>query len=169
MDALMQNKKFLLAGVAVAVMAAGALYVGGVYPPAGDQAAGTIAPAERFHAPQVQATDVKLGDQGTAKLMQTDAFEAMSKDPSFRALASDPAFMALAKQPGALEALAMAPQAFAALAKHPNAFEAMAKNAKAFDAAGADAQEAHQVGHQSTPTWPAERAVLVRCTSPWAS
>ena len=61
--------------------------------------AGTILPAERYHATQVTNKDVKLGDTGVAQLMQTDAFELMVKNPTFRAMASDPGFMALALNP----------------------------------------------------------------------
>ena len=62
---------------------------------------GTIAPADRYVSPQVGEGDVTLGDTSIPKLMQTDAFEVMSKNPNFRTLASDPGFAALAaEQPG---------------------------------------------------------------------
>ena len=56
------SNRLMLAGAALIVVAGGAYYVGRVYPPRGDETAGTIAPAERYHSAQVQDTDVSLGD-----------------------------------------------------------------------------------------------------------
>ena len=91
-----QDSKVLLATVGVAVIAVGAYGLGRVYPPLGETS-GTIAPAERYRSSQVDANGVSLGDTEIPKLMQTDAFELMVKDPAFRALASDPGFAALAQ------------------------------------------------------------------------
>lgn len=86
------DKKYLLAAAVVV-----ALIDGSISPPSGKEAAGTIDPAQRFQAPQVQASDVQLGGETAAKLRQTDSFELRVKDPSFRALFSDAPLMALVK------------------------------------------------------------------------
>ena len=100
-----KNKsKVILAAAGVAVIAAGAYGLGRVYPPIGETS-GTIAPAERYRSSQVDANGVSLGDTEIPKLMQTDAFELMVKDPAFRALASDPGFAALAQNPQAFAAI----------------------------------------------------------------
>ena len=114
------------AGALFVLVAAGAYYVGRVYPPHDGPTAGTIAPAERYRSSQVQASDVALGDTTVPMLMQTDAFELMIKNPGFRALAADPAFMVLAQNPAALTAMAQNPQAFLALAHDHAAFSALA-------------------------------------------
>ena len=76
------------AGIAL-IVATGAFGVARLYPLTGPTA-GTVAPAQRYIAPQVGAADVTLGDTSIPQLMQTDAFEVMAHNPSFRALASEP-------------------------------------------------------------------------------
>src|SRR5687768_967972 len=110
-----ENRKYLLTGLGVVVIAAGAYGLGRVYPPLGPTS-GTISPAERHVDSQIGAGDVTLGDTSVAQLMQTDAFELMTKDPNFRALAASPGFQALASQPQVMAALMSNPKAFAALA-----------------------------------------------------
>ena len=114
------NRKFLASGALVVLVAAGAYGLGRVYPPLGPSE-GTIAPAERYVAAQVGEGDVTLGDTSVPQLMQSDAFEVMTKDPNFRAMAQDPGFAALARSPQAMSAMAANPQAFAALARDPQA------------------------------------------------
>jgi len=92
------NRKYLMSGAAFILVAAGAYGLGRVYPPLGPSA-GTIAPSQRYQAPQVGEGDITLGDTSVPELMQTDAFELMVKDPNFRALAASPGFQALAGQP----------------------------------------------------------------------
>jgi len=92
------RRRTIWAGVAVAAVAA--IFVGQYYfdiPSSGEQAAGTVAPAQRYRAQQIQPSDVKLGDQQVAQLMQSEAFEKIVKDPQLRALAADANFQALAK------------------------------------------------------------------------
>ena len=128
------NNKLLIIG-AGSVILAGALYFASQqFPTDEEQAAGTIAPAERYRGDQITAADVKLGDEDVAKLMQTDAFELMVKDPDFRALAMDANFQALARQPQALAVMAQHPQAFIALASEPKAMAVMAQHPQAFAA-----------------------------------
>src|SRR4028118_1786760 len=89
------NRKYLVSTAIVLAVAVGAYGIGRVYPPLGDTA-GTITPSERYVASQVGENDVTLGDTAVAELMQTDAFELMTKDPNFRALAASPGFQSLA-------------------------------------------------------------------------
>jgi len=124
------NKKYLITGAAVVAVAVAAYGLGRVYPPLGP-VEGTIAPAGRYVAPQVGEGDVTLGDTSVAKLMQTDAFELMTKDKNFQALAREPAFAVLAQNPAALASLAANAQAFEGLAKDPNAFAKLASQARA--------------------------------------
>ena len=107
--AVSNNRKYLVSVAAIAVIAIGAYGLGRVYPPLGPTA-GTIAPADRYVSSQVGENDVTLGDTSVAELMQTDAFEVMTKNPSFRALASDPGFAALAQNSQAMAAIAANPQ-----------------------------------------------------------
>ncbi|HEY8950553.1 MAG TPA: hypothetical protein VIM56_16840, partial [Rhizomicrobium sp.] len=72
------SKRKIWIGASVLVLAAaGVLYAGGIVPPRGETA-GTIAPADRYQDSQVSSSDVKTGDQSTAKMMQTDSFQGPS-------------------------------------------------------------------------------------------
>ena len=110
-DSERSNRKYLITGAAIVAVAVGAYGLGRVYPPLGPTA-GTIAPAERYVSSQVGAGDVTLGDTSIPQLMQTDAYEVMSKNPSFRALASDPGFAALAQNSQAMAAIAAQTKAY---------------------------------------------------------
>ena len=99
------NRRMILTGAAVLAVGIGAYGLGRVYPPLGPSA-GTIAPADRYVSSQVGDKDVTLGDTAVPQLMQTDAFEAMVRNPTFRKLARDPSFGALAQNPAAMSALA---------------------------------------------------------------
>ena len=92
------NRRMILTGAAVVAVGLGAYGLGRVYPPLGPSS-GTVAPAQRYVSSQVGDQDVTLGDTSVPQLMQTDAFEAMVKNPEFRKLARDPNFGALAKNP----------------------------------------------------------------------
>src|SRR6187549_2207251 len=97
------NRKYLMSGAAIVLVAIGAYGLGRVYPPLGPSA-GTIAPADRYQSAQVTEADVTLGDTSVPELMQTDAFEVMSKNPNFRTLVSHPGFAALAANSQAMSA-----------------------------------------------------------------
>ena len=88
------NKILALCALAVAIGAVG--YFGfGV--PSNDEVFGTIAPAQRYQAETVGATDVELGDQSAAKFMQSDAFRMIQADAKLsEALRSDAFRAALA-------------------------------------------------------------------------
>ncbi len=128
------NKKYITTGVAIIAVAVAAYGLGRIYPPLGPTE-GTIAPSDRYVSSQVGEGDVTLGDTSIPKLMQTDAFEVMSKNPNFRTLASHPGFAALAANSQAMAAIAANPQAFTALAANPQAFQATLNAAKAVSAA----------------------------------
>jgi hypothetical protein len=101
------------------------------FPPGGENVSGTVVPAQRYRAEQIKAEDVKLGDQAVAKLMQTEAFQRIVRDPKMRTLARDPGFQALAKKPAALVALVNQADAAIALAQTSNATTAAARKAQA--------------------------------------
>src|SRR5215208_3637255 len=92
------NRKYLMSAALVAVVAVSAYGLGRVYPPLGPSE-GTIAPAERYVSSQVGAGDVTLGDTSVPQLMQTDAFEVMTKDANFAQMVRDPAFAIMAREP----------------------------------------------------------------------
>ena len=133
------QRKILMAGAALVIVAGGAYGVARVFPARGGETAGTITPAERYRSSQISNADVALGDTTVPQLMQTDAFELMVKNPSFRALAQDPGFVALAQNREVMAALTQNPEAFAALARDPEALVALAANAQEFSEAAAAA------------------------------
>ena len=123
------NRRMILTGAAVVAVGLGAYGLGRVYPPLGPSS-GTVAPAQRYVSSQVGDKDVTLGDTSVPQLMQTDAFEAMVKNPEFRKLARDPNFGALAQNPMAMSALATHANAFKAISSDPHAFQMLANTAK---------------------------------------
>ena len=136
------NRKYIVTGAAILAVAVGAYGLGRVYPPLGP-VEGTIAPAQRHVNPQIASGDVTLGDTSIPQLMQTDAFEVMSKNPSFRALAADPNFAALAQNSQVMAVVAANPQAFSSLAANPAAFLATLNSAKAVSAASGSVNANH--------------------------
>lgn len=134
MAATTQNtRRYLMSGALVVAIAAGAYGIGRVYPPLGPSA-GTIAPADRYVNAQVGAKDVTLGDTSVAQLMQTDAFEVMSKDKNFRALAADPGFASIAGNARLMQAVAADPRAYAEMAKSPEMFKSALRAASMMSA-----------------------------------
>jgi len=129
------NRKYLMSGALIAVVAVSAYGLGRVYPPLGP-AEGTIAPAERYVSSQVQSGDVTLGDTSVPQLMQTDAFEVMTKDPQFAAMLKDPAFAVLASNPAALASMAANARQFAQAAQNPQLFAQLVKQAQSLAANG---------------------------------
>ena len=110
------SNKAVVIGVG-AVVAAGLLYTVARQNPVDNAAsAGAIAPAERYRAEQLTSADITLGDEDVSRLMQTDAFELLVKDPDFRELVTDANFQALAANPQALQVMAQHPAAFQAMA-----------------------------------------------------
>src|SRR4051812_29765591 len=111
------KRKMILTTAGVLAVGLGAYGLGRIYPPLGPSA-GTVGAAQRYVNPQVSDKDVTLGDTSVPQLMQSDAFEAMVRDPSFRKLARDPNFSALAQNPAAMAALASNAAAFQSLAQN---------------------------------------------------
>lgn len=96
-QARMGSHRRLWAGGAVAVLAIGVAMIAFDYPPKSQDVTGTIAPAERYRAPQATNEPVKLGDQTIAQLMQNDGFDKAIKDPQMQALSQDASFRMLAQ------------------------------------------------------------------------
>lgn len=123
------NRRNILLGLGLA--AAGLVVIGYYtldFPSGGDKLAGTIAPAERYRAPQIQQQDVTLGNQDVALLMQSEAFERLAKNPEFQALIADEGFLALAQNTDAMQAVMENAYAFSQLAQNKAAFRALAGN-----------------------------------------
>ena len=76
------KKTWSIAAVMVAVVAVVG-YFASSYPPSSEEAAGTIAPAERYRADQIGSEDVKLGDESLQAFMQTDTFDRLINDQAF--------------------------------------------------------------------------------------
>jgi hypothetical protein len=86
-------------------------------PTGGQNLSGTVAPAQRYRSEQqIKQSDVKLGDQEVAQLLQNDAVDKLLKDPGFQKLAANQEAMA---------AFAANAATFAALASQPGAFQAI--------------------------------------------
>src|SRR5579863_2230700 len=110
------SSKLAIAATGLVLFGGGAYMYTQAFPPSGGTVAGTISPAQRYRNSQVSAADVTLGDSAVPRLMQTDAFQVMVKNPSFRAMARDPAFSALAQNTTALAAMSQHAAAFQSLA-----------------------------------------------------
>jgi hypothetical protein len=118
-NAVSNNRKLLVSAALIAVISAGAYGLARVYPSNG-VTQGTVVPSDRYEAPQIGAGDATIGDTAVAQLMQTDAFEALSRDKNFRALVRDPNFARLAQNPKALVDFTKNNAAFAELGHNPN-------------------------------------------------
>ncbi len=79
--------------VAFAVVIAVVAYVGVKYPIAGDDAAGTVAPAVREIGDQISGDQVQLDDEAVSQLMQTDIYQTIIADDAFRAASRNEDFM----------------------------------------------------------------------------
>src|SRR4249920_4121793 len=56
------------------------------YPPKTADAAGTIGGAERYHAPQIAQSDVKVDQTELTTWLQSDVYDKIAKDPEARKL-----------------------------------------------------------------------------------
>src|ERR1700674_2300527 len=78
------SKRKVWIGIAVAAVAVGLVgHYALDFPTGGENAAGTIVPAQRYRAEQIKPEDLRLGDQSVAQLMQTDPYDRLVKDPQF--------------------------------------------------------------------------------------
>ena len=86
----MSNQKIWIAIGVLAVVVGGVAFLGDDFPTGSEQASGTIVPAERYRGEQITSSDVELGDESVAQLMQTDLFQQIVSDAAFAsALNSD--------------------------------------------------------------------------------
>jgi hypothetical protein len=69
--------KLVFLFVAIVVALVTVMVMSGYYPPGNENLSGTIAPAERYQSDQISESDVVLGDESVAKIMQTDEFEQL--------------------------------------------------------------------------------------------
>lgn len=83
------GKRKLWVGGAVTALVVAVAMVGFDLPPKSESIVGTIAPAERYRAPQDNTEAIKLGDQTIAQLLQNDGFDKLVKDPQMKALSQD--------------------------------------------------------------------------------
>ena len=110
------NKKYLVTGAAVIAVAVAPTGSAGFIRRSVRPRGPLLRPGAMCRRRSARVTS-PLGDTSIPQLMQTDAFEVMSKNPSFRTLAGHPGFAALAQNSAAMAAIAANPQAFTGLAK----------------------------------------------------
>jgi hypothetical protein len=82
------NKKILF-GLAAAAVIVLAVITYNSNPPATEGTEATIGAAQRAQAPQINPSDVKLGDTATQDVLQTETFDAIMKDETLRTLLQD--------------------------------------------------------------------------------
>jgi len=73
-----------ISGTALVILAG--LWMAGLIPPKQEGADATIGAAKRYQAPQIAASDVKLGDTEAQAFMQSETFDRILKDPNTRKL-----------------------------------------------------------------------------------
>ncbi len=98
------SKKLALLGLAASIGAVA--YIGLNYPPQPSDVAGTIVAAQRYQAAPIGASDVVLGDEGTAKFLQSDTFRMIQGDRKLSAYMASDGFRALMANDGFRAALA---------------------------------------------------------------
>jgi hypothetical protein len=82
------NKKILF-GLAAAAAIVLAVITYNSNPPATVGTEATIGAAQRAQAPQIAASDVKLGDTSAQDVLQTETFDAIMKDETLRTMLQD--------------------------------------------------------------------------------
>jgi len=87
------NKSVPVIVIGVAALAAVA-YFGMNYPTDSGDAAGTVAPAERYRADQNATDEIQLGDQDIQEVLQSDVFARLIADDAFQAAMRDENFKA---------------------------------------------------------------------------
>ena len=99
MEDVMSSRAKIVFGISAAAVALLiGVYMMGFYPPV-DEGAATIGAAKRYQAPQMAASDVKLGDQQAQKFMQSDTFDRILKDPNARKLLANAKFQEFFSDP----------------------------------------------------------------------
>ena len=85
------NKSVPVIAVGLVALAAVA-YFGMNTPSDSDDAAGTVAPAERYQAEQPAADEIQLGDESIQEVIQTDTFAKLVADEAFQEAMRSEAF-----------------------------------------------------------------------------
>ena len=98
------SKKMVLVGLAASIGAV--VYFGLSYAPSRSDVAGTIAPAQRYQADTMGASDIVLGNEATAKFLQSDTFRMIQADHKLAALMSSDGFRAALANDSVRSALA---------------------------------------------------------------
>jgi hypothetical protein len=83
------NVKVYLLVIALVVIGAAIMFLSDGMSPTAEDAAGTIVPAERYRANQIDSDDVVLGDETFAKFMQTDLYEELVQNPELIEVITD--------------------------------------------------------------------------------
>jgi hypothetical protein len=81
--------KTMIFGLAAAAAVVLAVITYTNYPPATEGTEATIGAAQRAQAPQIAPADVKLGDQSSQELLQSDTWDAIMKDEDLRSTLED--------------------------------------------------------------------------------
>jgi hypothetical protein len=87
---VLMRTKVLWGMAAAAAIILGIFAVKG-FPPDMSGTEGAIGAAKRYQAGQIEASDVKLGDQTAQEFLQSDLFDKLMKDDAVRKALSDPA------------------------------------------------------------------------------
>ena len=80
----MFQRRMIFAGAGVLAVAALVVYFGGYYPPAKEEAFGTIGAAERYRSSQITGADVKLDSPELQAFLQSETFDRIVRDPAAR-------------------------------------------------------------------------------------
>jgi hypothetical protein len=80
----MFQRRMIFAGAGVLAVAALVVYFGGYYPPAKEEAYGTIGAAERYRSTQITPEDVKLDSPEVQAFLQSETFDRIVRDPEAR-------------------------------------------------------------------------------------
>jgi hypothetical protein len=81
----MFQRRMIFAGAGVLSVAALLVYFGGFYPPANEEAYGTIGAADRYRSEQITSADVKLDNPEIQAFLQSETFDRIVRDPAARA------------------------------------------------------------------------------------
>src|SRR5437867_6597244 len=105
-----RRTRFIVLGGALIAVVAVIAYFSKVWPPKGQDVAGSIGVAERYRSEQIKNEDVVLDGADVQKFLQSDTFNHLLNDPKSRKMLSsvigDPVLRAALSDPGVAAALA---------------------------------------------------------------
>ena len=105
-----RRTRFIILGGALIAVVAVIGYFSKVWPPKGQDVAGSIGVAERYRSEQIKNEDVVLDGTDVQKFLQSDTFNHLLNDPKSRKMLSsvigDPVVRAALSNPGVAAALA---------------------------------------------------------------